>query len=118
MAKTNFWGSGTTSKNATFTANAGDVIYVSLYKYSSSGYTGYGTFYLSGAAYPDAGGVSEESIPVTELLTYNQSFTLDVPTKEGYNFVGWYDGVGGTGTQYTDENGESIILWVKGISAM
>ncbi|MBO5776989.1 MAG: InlB B-repeat-containing protein, partial [Clostridia bacterium] len=103
------------SKSATFTANAGDVLYVRLYNYSS-GSTGSGTFYVSNASYPDAGGrTSMVAVYDTVNLTYDQSgFTLLVPpTKEGYVFVGWFDGVGGTGVQYTNENGVSVRKWDK-----
>ena len=30
-----------------------------------------------------------------------------------YTFAGWYDGIGGTGTQYTDVDGHSVRVWDK-----
>ncbi len=46
-------------------------------------------------------------------ISYNQSFELSIPKKAGYIFLGWYDGVAGTGNQYTDETGTSIKVWDK-----
>lgn len=59
------------------------------------------------------GGVITDDILVTKSLTYDQAFTLDVPTKEDYAFAGWYDGEGGTGTQYTDATGAGVRTWDK-----
>lgn len=52
-----------------------------------------------------------EKIYATQNVNYNQSYTLPIPTKAGKTFAGWYDGVGGTGTQYTDANGASLTAW-------
>lgn len=49
----------------------------------------------------------------TKILIYGSSFTLTVPTRSGYTFLGWYDGFGGTGKKYTDSNGRSVINWDK-----
>ena len=100
------------SRTATFTANAGDVLYVRLYNYGS-GSTGSGSFYVSNATYPTDGGVVGEDNYSIAQLTYDQDFTIEVPTKDGYRFLGWYDGIDGTGTQYTDENGVSVKPWDK-----
>ena len=46
--------------------------------------------------------------------TYTQGFTLPVPTlanTESLVFAGWFDGPGGTGTQLTDANGNSVISY-------
>ena len=77
-----------------------------------------GEFYVTGASYPNDGGLAGGEIIVTDELTYGQSFTLEIPTKEGYRFLGWYDGEAGSGTQYTDENGVSVREWDKDADAM
>ena len=42
---------------------------------------------------------------------YREAFTFsEVPTKEGYNFVGLFDSKVG-GTQYTDEYGASLMVF-------
>jgi len=43
-------------------------------------------------------------------VTYNEHFTLPVPVGKA-GFLGWFDGEGGTGTQYTDATGKSVRKW-------
>lgn len=40
----------------------------------------------------------------------NNPYKLNVPTKSGYEFVGWFDAASG-GTQYTNEAGVSFSVW-------
>ena len=109
---------GNKSCTVSFTANAGDVIRIGVIRYSSYyNMISNGEFYVTGASYPNDGGLADGEIIVTDELTYGQSFTLEIPTKEGYRFLGWYDGVDGSGTQYTNENGESIGVWDKDADA-
>ena len=49
----------------------------------------------------------------TVNLKYYENFILPVAEKDGYKFAGWYDGVDGTGIQYTDSTGNSIRVWDK-----
>ena len=63
-------------------------------------------------------GLADGEIIVTDELTYGQSFTLEIPTKEGYRFLGWYDGESGNGTQYTNESGVSVRDWDKDADTM
>lgn len=51
--------------------------------------------------------LAEDSKPVT----YDSSYTLTVPEKDGYDFAGWYTGNYGTGTQLTDSSGNSVTAW-------
>ena len=48
--------------------------------------------------------------------TYGQAMPSkesNLPTKEGYNFGGFWDGDDGTGTQYYDADGKSARTWNK-----
>jgi uncharacterized repeat protein (TIGR02543 family) len=101
VSNTNWWSSGTKTTSTSFTANAGDVCYVRLYKYSSSGSTGSGTFYVSGVSYPTS--TVTASIPTDEFeyksdstyidsVEYGANYTLPVPVRTGYTFLGWYNG--------------------------
>ena len=104
-------GSGT-NFSITYSVTAGELYYIVACAYSTSS-SCTGTIYLSGTSTPTAGGKAEGITIVTEQLTYGQNFTLDVPTKVGCSFLGWYDGIGGTGTQYTDQFGASVKTWDK-----
>ena len=89
------------SKSATFSANAGDIIYVSLYNYSY-GSNSSGNFYVSGAAYPIStakascstvtGYVYDTSSTASTTVTFGSSHTLPTLTRTGYSFLGWYNG--------------------------
>ena len=46
----------------------------------------------------------------TKTVYYEDSFKLNIPTKEGYTFVGWFDAQE-NGKQYTDRNGVSLRVW-------
>jgi uncharacterized repeat protein (TIGR02543 family) len=90
------------SKSATFTANAGDVIYVKLYKYNSNSLTGYGTFYVTNASYPTStatakctaipGYVYEKGTTSGVDVKYGSQLNLPTPTRPGYTLLGWYNG--------------------------
>ena len=47
----------------------------------------------------------------SKTVTYDSSYTLAIPEKDGYNFAGWYTGNYGTGTQLTDSLGNSVAVW-------
>lgn len=47
----------------------------------------------------------------TATVTYDSNFTLEVPTRLGYTFLGWYDGTGNSAVAYTDETGKSLNNW-------
>ena len=52
--------------------------------------------------------------------TYGQAMPSkesNLPTKTGYNFGGFWDGDGGTGTQYYNADGTSKINWNKDVTA-
>ena len=64
---------------------------------------------------PTAGGktVGSTTIGITDVV-FGSSFTLSTDiSRTGYTFAGWYDGIGGTGTQYTDAEGNSVRVWDK-----
>ena len=47
----------------------------------------------------------------TTTVTYDSDYTLEVPTRLGYTFLGWYDGTGNSAVAYTDGNGKSLGKW-------
>lgn len=47
----------------------------------------------------------------TATVTYDSNYTLEVPTRLGYTFLGWYDGTGNSAVAYTDETGKSLNNW-------
>lgn len=56
---------------------------------------------------------------VIEDITFGSSFTLSTDiSRTGYTFADWYDGISGTGTQYTDAEGNSVRVWDKAENAM
>ena len=102
LARSNLY-SGNTTTSTSFYANAGDVIYVSVYNYSS-GTNSSGYFYVSNPGYPVSSAVAIPSLPDgldyaagytygTELA-YGVEYTLPTPERYGYNFLGWYDQYG------------------------
>jgi uncharacterized repeat protein (TIGR02543 family) len=101
MSRTNLY-SGNSSAYTSFSANAGDVIYISLYKYSSSGATGYGTVYVTGASYPTStatanssvvvGYVYDSSSSISQTVAFDSNYVLPTPIRTGYTFLGWYNG--------------------------
>lgn len=115
----------TTYSEASFNCNAGDVISISLYRYSSS-YSPYAYIYFSGfsnapqsTATADITRPSEyvykEGASTDITVTYGQPFalpTITFPSNE--LFLGWY--VNGTETKITDgvwNNTEDMILVPK-----
>ncbi|MDD4316027.1 MAG: leucine-rich repeat protein, partial [Clostridia bacterium] len=55
----------------------------------------------------------QDTVFPEQSVTFGQPFTFPVPTKTGSVFFGWYDDWGGTGKQYTDQDGNSVRLWDK-----
>lgn len=52
-----------------------------------------------------------DSSVTTQKVTYDESYTLSVPTRVGYTFDGWFTEIGGNGTRLTDADGNSIANW-------
>lgn len=99
----------------TYTVTAGNLYYVWPAGYSSSGST---TVYISGSNPSDGGKtIGNTTIQIDNIcsnITFDSPFTLSNDIlKEGHTFAGWYDGIGGTGTQYTDAEGNSVRVWDK-----
>ncbi|MDY2902472.1 MAG: leucine-rich repeat protein [Bacilli bacterium] len=44
-------------------------------------------------------------------IGYGESFQYPVPVKEGYIFIGWFDGNESDSLQYSNEKGESLFDW-------
>ncbi len=49
----------------------------------------------------------EEFTATEKTVTYGGEYTLDVPVRTGYTFLGWYQ----SGTQLTDGQGKSVAVW-------
>lgn len=47
----------------------------------------------------------------TMTVVYNNAFSFPVPTKDGYQFSGWYAGLADTSAQLTDAEGNSLAAW-------
>ena len=98
----------------TYSVTAGTLYYVAPCAYGSSSITL--TLCMSGASMPVAGGKAKGET-TAQNVTYDSAFTLSTDcAKDGYTFAGWYDDVGGTGTQYTDKNGNSVKVWDKAVN--
>ena len=105
---------GNSDSEIKYNVKAGVLYYVGFGCYSSS--NGTGRLYLVGSATPSAGGktVGSTTIGITADVTFGSSFTLSTDiSRTGYSFAGWYDGIDGTGTQYTDADGYSVRVWDK-----
>ena len=70
--------------------------------------------WIEGETYPELP-VSVRIIEEVEEFVYydDSNYELEVPVHPGYTFGGWFDGEGGTGTQYADGNGEAVRAWDK-----
>lgn len=53
------------------------------------------------------GGEFAEGTNTNVSLTYNQAYTLPVPQKDNYRFLGWYQG----DVQLTNEEGKGLTSW-------
>ena len=97
----------------TYDIEEGQMCYVSLqsnYHSSAAEYVGETYFNVVDGQYPDGGTIGIDGHRNVEV-TYGSSFTFDTVEIEGYTFLGWYDGVGGTGNQITDEYGVGLANW-------
>ena len=109
--------SGYGSLNVTVTA--GTLYYVGVESYSNyTGvqYVGDGTVVINGTVTPTAGGLASGAGD-NDTVTFGEQFTLPVPVKSGYTFGGWWSGLSGTGTQYTNALGVSLRPWDLGVGA-
>lgn len=47
----------------------------------------------------------------TQMVTYDSLYTLPVPTRDGYEFIGWYTSADKSGIKRTDEKGAALTKW-------
>lgn len=116
-------GYGSNGYFSTFSTSVvkGTLYYISLqsYLYSSAAeYVGSTYLNITGSVNPATGGKTTGNTTIQvggySDLTFGSSFTLSTDiSRVGYTFAGWYDGIGGTGTQYTDAEGNSVRVWDK-----
>ena len=96
--------------------NANDYL-TFTYSKDSSQSSGSDCAYISGITYTSKVSYSSTATvpPVNYFdVTFGSSFTLSTDiSRTGYTFAGWYDGIDGTGTQYTDAEGNSVRVWDK-----
>lgn len=64
---------------------------------------------VNGVEYPYSTPINNDRMSIT----YDTSYKLPILSlgSGGYAFLGWYSGQNGTGTQYTDANGNSLRNW-------
>lgn len=60
----------------------------------------------------DYNGATSGNTGSTRIVVVDESYTLPVPKKAGYSFVGWYDGIKDA-NKLTDENGKSVGAYEK-----
>lgn len=54
----------------------------------------------------------QDSVIAPVTVTYgSDSYVFEVPIKQDSVFFGWFDGEGGTGTQYADKDGIGVKPW-------
>lgn len=111
---------GSTSYNSvSFSCNAGDVILISFYRYNSN-YSTTAYFYFRGfnaitssakANINDL--VYNNGYTSSITATYGSSYNLPTPTREGYRFLGWFNGNTKveSGTWNTDSNVTLTPRW-------
>ena len=96
--------------------NANDYL-TFTYSKDSSQSSGSDCAYISGITYTSKVSYSSTAtVPHVNYfdVTFGSSFTLSTDiSRTGYSFAGWYDGIDGTGTQYTDAEGNSVRVWDK-----
>ncbi|MBQ3572136.1 MAG: InlB B-repeat-containing protein, partial [Clostridia bacterium] len=103
-----------------FTCNAGDVILLSFYRCYDS-YWSHASFYFEGfekltstavaSGYKLGDYLYEEDESETVTVTYDSAFTLPVPEKTGYTFLGWYEDINDNGVLDEGEKVEGLTTW-------
>ena len=95
-------------------ANNGDILYFRTYTY--------GQYAFSLRIYFSGNGASTNRVSTDEAkIAVGEETTLSAVTKEGYNFLGWYDGDVQVSSQLnytfimTAENREYTAKWAKGV---
>ena len=58
-----------------------------------------------GAVWPDDGGVSDNTVYAEFDIDYDEEVSFGTPTREHYDFMGWYTSTNGGGTKVTDNTG-------------
>lgn len=60
----------------------------------------------------DYNGATSGNEAATSIVSVGENYTLPVPKRVGYKFVGWYDGIKDA-NKLTDENGKSVGAYEK-----
>ena len=85
----------TSYASSTFTANAGDVIYIRTYR-SNTNYSSNYSFYITGGIVPSSGGTFEginKNVNTDGIgVVAGEQITISAASNYGYIWLGWYDG--------------------------
>ena len=104
---------GGDDKNFNFTYELEPGVYVIAVRDNSVGKSGTCKLHIEGNAKPADGGTHDSSKEERVWMTYDADYSLSVPSRDGYTFVGWFDEYD---NQYTDDNGDSIAAWTRDVS--
>lgn len=110
--------SGTATANYVSGPTASGSSYQFVYRFNQND-KGVGTFSASCTAkkttisFDQNGGEGGQTAPVTAIYDQPMPTPITLPTRYGHTFGGYYDGVGGTGTQYYTAEGASARTWDK-----
>ena len=99
--RSNSYVSSTGYNNVEFTCDSGDIIVISIYRYSTSSSSYYSTAYFnfegfnsitSSATVSYTGYIYNENDSFTGQIPYDSDVILPTPVRAGYTFAGWYNG--------------------------
>ena len=96
----------------TVTLNKGEVLYFYIQAQNNNGWADYygdTTFTVTHSLPADGGKANLDR--TMDVVFGNDAIDYGTADRTGYTFAGWYDGEGGTGTQYANADGKAIRAW-------
>ena len=80
--------------SVTFTMEAGKIYYIA-YKANQTFVTGNAVINITGAQLPDLQITGDYTVIIESFdVTFNSAYSLPIPKREGYTFLGWFDEFG------------------------